>query len=93
MRERARLVALIEASSYLVLMAAMVAKYAADQPVGVKVMGPIHGILVLVYAGLLLQAREELRWDHQRLITAIALGALPLGGFWVERNWMHPTRN
>ncbi len=88
MFERVRTVALIEAISYMVLMVAMVLKYAADQPVGVQIMGPIHGVIVLIYVGVLWQLRSSLGWDHQRLITAIALGALPLGGFWVERNWL-----
>ncbi|MEZ5378673.1 MAG: DUF3817 domain-containing protein [Acidimicrobiales bacterium] len=93
MLERAQQFALIEASSYLVLIVAMVIKYAGDQPLGVQIMGPVHGVLVLVYAALLLEVRNDLGWDHQRLITAIALGALPLGGFWVERHWLHrPAR-
>ncbi len=88
MFDRARRLALIEATSYLVLMVAVALKYGADQPAGVQIMGPIHGVLVLVYAGVLWQERSHLGWDHQRLITAIALGAVPLGGFWVERNWL-----
>ncbi len=89
MFERARTAALIEATSYLILMVAVVAKYGADQPIGVQIIGPIHGVLVLIYAGLLFAVRDELVWDYQRLVTAIVLGAVPLGGFWVERHWLH----
>jgi integral membrane protein len=85
---RARLVARVEAVSYLVLMAAVAAKYGADRPIGVQIMGPIHGTIVLVYAGLLSACRESLGWDLQRVVAAIVLGAVPFGGFWVERRWL-----
>lgn len=69
-------------------MVAVVAKYAADRPLGVTIMGPIHGVLVLIYAAALWQARVSLGWTQQRLVTAIVLGAIPLGGYWVERRWL-----
>lgn len=84
----ARRLAIIEATSYLVLMAGVVAKYGFDEPTGVSAMGPVHGVLVLFYAAALWRARPALGWDQQRLVTAIVLGAIPLGGFWVERNWL-----
>ncbi len=71
-------------------MIAVVVKYGFDRPGGVDVLGPIHGVIVLVYAGVLFAAHDALGWDRQRLVTAIALGAVPLGGFWVERNWINP---
>ncbi len=92
MSERARLLALTEATTYLLLMLAVIVKYGVDRPLGVEIMGPIHGVLVLVYAVVLWQARDGLGWDQQKLDTAIVLGAVPLGGYWVERNWLRPGR-
>ena len=83
-----RRIALVEAASYLVLMAAVVVKYAADEPIGVDVLGPIHGVIVLVYAAGLWRLRGSGAWDTPRVVSAVVLGAVPLGGYWVERNWL-----
>ncbi len=82
-----RRIALVEAVSYLVLMVAVIVKYTADDPTGVEVLGPIHGVIVLVYAAALWRLRGSGAWDTQRVVTAVVLAAVPLGGFWVERNW------
>lgn len=85
---RLRLVSILEAVSYLVLLTATVVKYTADQEAGVTVMGPVHGILYLVFAGLVLMDRDELGWPGTRVLGALVLGAVPFGGFYIERNWL-----
>lgn len=88
---RLRGLARIEAVSYLILAVAVIIKYTADRPQGVQMLGPIHGIIVLVYAAVLWSQRPELGWTSERLVTAIVLGAVPGGGFWVERRWLRRT--
>lgn len=82
-----RIAALAEGVSYLVLLMTMVAKYAFDAggEGGVPIAGPIHGVIVLVYAGLVLMGREEQGWDLTRTVVALVLSAVPLGGFYVEQ--------
>jgi integral membrane protein len=82
-----RVAALAEGVSYLVLLAAMVAKYAfeAGGEGGVPIVGPIHGIIVLVYAALVLMGRDEQRWGISSTLLALVLSAVPGGGFYVER--------
>lgn len=84
-----RIMSLVEATSYLVLIAAVVAKrvFEVDTPAegGVPIMGPLHGVLYLVYAALALVGREEQRWTGMQTVAALVLGAIPLGGFYVER--------
>ena len=49
-----RWVAIAEATSWLLLIIATIVKYAADQPNGVHVLGPIHGVLFIAYIVLAL---------------------------------------
>lgn len=82
-----RIASLAEGVTYVLLLVAMVAKYVfeAGGEGGVPVMGPIHGIVVLVYAGLVLMGREEQGWSIGQTLLAILLSAVPGGGFYVER--------
>lgn len=72
------------------LLVAMIVKYGFDNDAGVKVLGPIHGVLYLVYAAALLVSFEKLQWQATRLIFALFLGALPFGGLLVDRWWLAP---
>lgn len=88
MIKRLRALSIIEASSYLLLLIAMVFKYGFDNEAGVRVLGPIHGVLYLVYAAALVVSFSDLRWQAKRLVSALFLGALPFGGFLVDRWWL-----
>ncbi len=83
-----RIAALAETVSYLVLLVAVVVKYAADSPGGVSAAGPVHGVIFLAYAGLVLLHRDELRWDVARTAFALAAAVLPFGGLLVERRYL-----
>lgn len=85
-----RVVALAEGVSYLLLLCTMVAKYGFDAggEGGVPIAGPIHGIIVLVYAVLVLMGREEQGWSGGQTILALVLSAVPFGGFYVEQKMM-----
>jgi integral membrane protein len=78
----------LEASSYLVLLVAVVVKYATDNETGVAVMGPIHGTLYLVYVFAMLRWYDDLGWPFSKALMAMVLGALPFGGFRVDRSWL-----
>ena len=80
-----RVVAVVEAVTYLMLLGAVVLKRVLDGPDFVSVLGPIHGIAFLVYLVLVLRIRESQGWDLGRTIVVILLSAVPFGGFWVER--------
>lgn len=83
----------IEAVSYLILVVATIVKRSGGTELGVTVMGPIHGILFLVYAGLLLRDHRALGWTLWKAVAAMIIGSLPFGGFWVERTWLAPLDN
>ena len=87
-----RVVAVVEAVTYLVLLGAVVLKRVLDGPDLVSVLGPVHGIAFLVYLVLVLRIRESQGWDLGRTIVVILLSAVPFGGFWVERNMVRDDR-
>ncbi|HEV7194148.1 MAG TPA: DUF3817 domain-containing protein [Jatrophihabitantaceae bacterium] len=80
-----RAVAVAEALSWLALIVATIVKYAADHPLGVHILGPIHGVLFLAYVALALRARAEHRWSGRTTAIVLVDSVLPTGGFFAAR--------
>lgn len=80
-----RVIAVAEAFSWLALIVATIVKYSADAPLGVKVLGPIHGVLFIGYVLLALQLRAKLRWSGRTFLIVLADAIIPGGGFIVAR--------
>ncbi len=80
-----RIVAVIEATSFLLLLVATGIKYGADQPIGVQVLGPIHGILFVAYVVLALALWRERGWRLKTGLLVLIGAVLPFGGFVVDR--------
>ena len=77
-----RVVAVLEALSWLILIVATIVKYAANAPKGVQIMGPIHGVLFLVYVGLaLFEVRRRVGWDARTTWIVLIDSIIPGGGF------------
>lgn len=85
-----RIASVAEATSYLALLVATIIKQTGGTETGVTVLGPIHGVLYLIFAALVLSNQSELGWDWARTIIALVVGSLPFGGFWLERSWLAP---
>ena len=85
-----RIVALLEATSFLVLLICTAVKYAADQPAGVQIMGPVHGALFLAYVFLALVVRLQTKWTFWQTIAILVAAVLPTGGYFVDA-WL--TKN
>jgi len=82
-----RIVALTEATSFLLLLVASVLKRTADAEILVTILGPIHGALFLAYVFLALYLRPDEGWSG-RATALILLGAVvPFGGYVVDR-WL-----
>ena len=80
-----KLVALIEATTFLLLLVASYVKRANDQPLGVEILGPIHGLLFIAYVVMALAIRESAGWSGKQT-GLILLGAVrPFGGYVVDR--------
>ncbi len=75
----------LEAVSYLILLAATAVKYATGYEKGVTIVGPIHGVLYLIFVIVIARWFLHLKWSVKKAAAAMVLGSLPLGGFLVDR--------
>ena len=74
-----------EAISWLCLIVATLVKYLHSYELGVSILGPIHGVLYLVYIAAITRWFRDLNWNVRKAILAAILGVLPLGGFVVDK--------
>ncbi len=85
-----RVVALLEATTFLLLLLSSVLKRTSDFDLGVTVLGPIHGILFVAYVVMALGLREEARWTGKQTLLILLGAVLPFGGYvvdgWVSRH-------
>jgi integral membrane protein len=82
-----RIVALMEATSFLALLIASVLKRTADAEAGVTVLGPIHGVLFIAYVLLALNLRPDQGWSTKTTLLVLLGAVLPFGGYVVDR-WL-----
>ncbi len=75
-------VAIAEAVSFVVLLLAMVFKYGMEEPVGVEIMGPLHGALFLGFVLLAVIVGGQQRWNPRRFAVVLASAVIPVAG-WV----------
>ena len=79
-----RIVAIAEAFSWVGLLLAMAAKYGLGQPLGVTVMGWIHGLVFTAYVLTCLVIFSPLRWRFPVLVLAMVASVPPLASVWFE---------
>jgi integral membrane protein len=82
-----RIVAITEATSFLLLLVASVLKRTADSEIGVTVLGPIHGALFLAYVILALSVRSDEGWSTKTTLLVLLGAVVPFGGYVVDR-WL-----
>ena len=80
-----RIVAITEATSFLLLLTASVLKRTADAEIGVTILGPIHGLLFIAYVWIALGIRSEQGWDVRTTLLILLGAVLPFGGYVVDR--------
>ncbi len=81
-----KLIAYAEVASYLLLLlVAVPMKYIFDQPLGVKIIGPIHGALFVLYCFMVLRRSSDEAWHWKRTAWALFAGILPLGPMGVAK--------
>jgi integral membrane protein len=82
-----RHVALLEATSFLLLLVATYFKHAKDQELGVDILGPIHGLLFIAYVAMVIALRDEQGWSMRTTLLILLGAVLPFGGYVVDR-WL-----
>ncbi len=85
-----RITALAEATSFVLLLVATYVKHAHDEPVGVQVLGPLHGLLFIAYGLLALNLAPRAGWSAMTTIWVLVAAVVPFGGFVVDR-WLART--
>ncbi len=87
-----RVVAIAEATSFLALLVATAIKYSADAPLGVTILGPIHGLLFIAYVVLALMVWKPAGWSNATGAGVLIGAVLPFGGFVVDRKVLQPRQ-
>ncbi len=79
---RLRIIGFAEALSWLLLLGyAMPMKYIWHNPLPVKYVGWVHGVLFMGYVGLAVIVKVENKWSFKKLATACIAAFLPFGTF------------
>lgn len=91
---RFRLVGLLEGLSYVILMGVgLPLKYGFGNPIVVKIAGPIHGALTIVFVIALVHALAKKELSPWRAWQAFVLSLVPLGAFVMERLFVADERD
>jgi len=76
---------LVEGTSTLALfLVAMPLKYLADMPMAVSIVGSIHGLLFLVYVGMLLLGMRRIPLSTGLTVWGLVGAVVPFGPFVVD---------
>jgi integral membrane protein len=82
---RYRVIAYVVGIGLLALCVAIVFKYAAGDPGGVAVVGPVHGLLYMAYLALAVDLAIKDRWSIPGTVGVLLAGTIPLLSFVAER--------
>jgi integral membrane protein len=84
---------MLEGASFLVLLAiAMPLKYLAGMPAAVSVAGMAHGLLFLLYLGVVGNAVVTVPWPYSRPVLLVVAALLPFGPFLLDGRLRHEQR-
>ena len=81
-----RTIGMIEGASFLLLLGvAMPLKYLAGQPLAVKIVGWIHGVLFILFCMALAKAKNAKGWSVRESLPYLIAALLPFGPFVIDR--------
>ena len=85
-----RYIAFAEATSFLALLVASYLKRQGEGELGVSILGPIHGVLFIVYVIVALNLRDRAGWSWPTTLWILLGAVVPFGGYvvdwWLARN-------
>ncbi|MEK0413773.1 MAG: hypothetical protein RL070_1261 [Bacteroidota bacterium] len=82
---RLRVVAFLEGCSYLLLGLTMILKYKYAMPQPNYVVGLAHGILFVLYVGLLVKVAFLHKWNLLKMFWAFVASLVPFGTFYADK--------
>lgn len=90
---RLRVVGFLEGISYLLLLfIAMPAKYWGDNPMLVKVLGPIHGALFVLFVLIAFSVAADQKWKFGTTLKVLVSSIIPFGTFYVDKKILRPVQ-
>ena len=82
---RFRLIAFLEGVSFLlILFVTMPLKYLMDQPAPNQWVGMAHGVLFILYIGLVFYMSRRQSWTLGTTFLALLASIVPFGTFWAD---------
>lgn len=83
---RLRLIGFLEGVSFIFLLGlAVPAKHLMGFPLLVRVSGPIHGLLFILFVLAVFLMAFERNWDRRVTLKLLAASLIPFGNFYVDR--------
>ena len=82
---RLRIVAFLEGCSYLLLGVTMILKYRYAMPQPNYIVGLAHGLLFVLYVGLVLQVSFLHKWNLLKMFWAFLASLIPFGTFYADK--------
>lgn len=91
---RLRLVALLEGLSLIVLVFVGVPlKYMFNNPIGSEVVGPIHGVLFILYVIFTFNVASEYKWKFFKTTWKVLIASfIPFGTFYIDNKILKPLQ-
>ncbi len=92
---RLRVFAFLEGASLLILIfIAVPIKYLFDNPEWVKNIGPVHGILFLLFIFNALHVGVEEKWSFKKTTWKVIVASfIPFGTFYIDKKILKPLEN
>ena len=85
-----RLLAILEGISYLSLGLTMYLKYYQEMGLPNKIVGMMHGILLIAYCIWVLIVGKKAGWKWETFMVCWVASLLPIGTFWADAKYFKP---
>ena len=83
---RLRLIGMLEGISWILLLfIAVPLKHLGDKPMAVKIIGPIHGGLFILFCIALYRAMDAHGWSVKKSLRPFLAALVPFGPFVIDR--------
>ncbi|AUD02477.1 DUF3817 domain-containing protein [Spirosoma pollinicola] len=88
LKTRLRVIGFAEGVSYLLLLfIAVPLKRMGGHPEAVQILGPIHGLLFLLYVLVVIQGKIEYGWTIGKMALALLASIIPGGTFYADHKF------
>ncbi|HET8860184.1 DUF3817 domain-containing protein [Marivirga sp.] len=88
-----RVIAILEGISYLLLGITMPLKYLLEMPKPNYYVGMAHGVLFIVYCGLVVFLAIKKNWKLKLTLFSLAASLIPFGTFYADWKWFRKMKS